>query len=59
MADKTVQIENDSGSRERVAYDLMKYIQENSDTTVRSRQEIIDLYVDCYWATRSNRDGGR
>jgi len=52
LADQTVKIEGDSGSRERVAYDLMEYIQTYSDVRAETRQEILELYSDCHTVVR-------
>lgn len=40
-----------SDSKERVAYDLMKLIQNNEGARARSRHEILELYTQCYQAT--------
>lgn len=53
MAAQKVEIESDSGSHERVALDLMKYIRTYSDdaSKQKSSAEIITLYKKCLGAT--------
>lgn len=60
MADQKVKLESDSGSPERVAFELMQYIRyaDKSERAKESKQEIIDLYVDCLWAMYRERHGG-
>lgn len=59
MADQSIKVEGDSGSRERVALDLMLYIRRTSADKGEglTKQEIIDLYVDCLYATQFQRHG--
>lgn len=60
MADQTVRIENDSGSKERVALDLMeKILFHVKDNRPTNRQGFIDLYVDCLAAANADRNGWR
>lgn len=62
MADQKVKIESDSGSPERVALELMQYIRyhdKNTRAATEEKQALIDLYVDCLYATRFDRTGGR
>ncbi len=63
MADQSVNVANfpDSGSPERVAFNLMDRIMfRDKDEQYKTKDEIINLYVDCLWATKSReRDGGR
>lgn len=60
MADQTVRVLGDSGSPERVAFDLMEKIMfKDKNGSYITKQEIIDLYVDCLWAARQNRTGGK
>jgi len=62
MADQTVRVENlddtSSGSAARVAWDMVKYLR-NLLPESGSREEKIkaylDLYADCYAATRGHR----
>jgi len=51
---------SDSGSNVRVALDLMKYMRSVSSDAkeARTRQELIDLYVDCLWAVNGNPHRG-
>jgi hypothetical protein len=39
-----------SDSKERVAYDLMRMIQNNEGNKSRTRYEILELYTQCYQA---------
>jgi hypothetical protein len=61
MADTQQTPAGDSGSPQRVALELMQYIRDNDATQriANTKQEIIDLYVDCLWATGFNRKGGK
>lgn len=54
MADQ-VRITNlpDGGSKERVAYDLARWI--NSDGKARDQKAILDLYAECLSATSDRR----
>lgn len=59
MSDERVRITNfpDSGSAERVAYDLMQYIISYADEfgETRTRDKILDLYAACLDATHDRR----
>ena len=63
MADKTVRIENmpqpqDSGSPERVAYDLWRYMKkpfERAENAVTQKNQLLDLYAECLRATQGLR----
>lgn len=58
MADQTVAVESNSGSRERVALDLLKLIHSRlPEQCPENAQGFIDLYVDCLAAASGNRDG--
>jgi hypothetical protein len=60
MADQTVHIDNLDRSNERVAFNLMEKIAyADKNESPKTKQEFIDLYVDCLWATRGNRAGGK
>lgn len=61
MADKTVRLESDSGSPHRVAFELMEKITfKDKNGSYSTKQELIDLYVDCLWAVQSfDRNGGK
>jgi hypothetical protein len=54
MAD-TVKIETGDGSRENVAYKLMKEVWSVEDARQRNRQSILDLYAECLDATMGGR----
>jgi hypothetical protein len=64
MADTSTKITNfpDSGSPERVAYDLMKYLQalvtEKSSVEAR-KNAFLDLYAECLHATRGYRNSNK
>jgi len=60
MADQTVKLVGD-GTAERVAYDLaMKIMFTEKSSNYATKQQIIDLYVDCLWAVASrSRTGDR
>lgn len=54
MADQSMKITNmpDSGSHQRVAFDLMKEIRYDDDNvTYKTKKELLTLYVDCLKAT--------
>lgn len=54
MADQTVNVANlpDSGSHQRVAFDLMKYVRTYDATTeYKTKSEILNLYRDCLKTT--------
>lgn len=58
MADQTVKIEGDSGSRERVALDLMKLLLSYgpvSEERPKTKIEALNLYVDCLDAVIGRR----
>ena len=56
MADQTVKLENDAGSRERVALDLMKLvISSTADGTPETKKDALNLYVDCLDAVFGRR----
>lgn len=60
MADQKIKVESDSGSQQRVALELMQYIRHHDKNHgANTKQEIIDLYVDCLYATSHDRTGGR
>lgn len=61
MADQTVKVTSDSGSPERVALELMQYIRyhDKNEGGRSTKEEMINLYVDCLWATRFERNGNR
>lgn len=60
MADQTVKLENDSGSKERVAFELMEKIYISvKETRPTDRQGFVDLYVDCLAAANGDRNGWR
>lgn len=51
MADQKVQLANDSGSPQRVAFDLMKYIFDTyPDERPKTKAEAFSLYSDCWRA---------
>lgn len=49
----------DSGSNERVAYDMMKYLREmiepEGEGKAARKKAFLNLYVDCLNATRGHR----
>jgi hypothetical protein len=53
----SIQVESDSGSPEKVAYDLCRMIANNEKLyqSAGNRQAILDLYAECLVATRGNR----
>ncbi|MEA3050456.1 MAG: hypothetical protein QOG84_2292 [Sphingomonadales bacterium] len=59
MAD-SVNIANwpDSGSHERVAFELTRYILTNTPSSPErySKKNILDTYVECWRATHGSRD---
>lgn len=54
MADQNVRI-TDSGSRERVALELMRAIIVQEKTGDNFRKHVLDLYVECLKATAGMR----
>lgn len=58
MADQSMRVTNfpDSGSPERVAYDLLKMVFSHEGRQKMPRDEILDLYAECLYATRGFRD---
>ena len=60
MADQTVRIENLDKSNARVAFDLMEKIRFHDDAvSYATKQELLNLYVDCLEATFGNRQKGK
>lgn len=57
MADSSTRVTNfpDSGSAERVAFDLMSRIAMHEGNRKLTRDEALDLYADCLYATRGLR----
>lgn len=56
MAEQVVRLESDSGSKERVALDLMKFITTHvSGSMPKSKSEALNLYADCYQVTQGYR----
>ena len=55
MADQTVKIESDSGSHERVAFDIWdKLLSRNSEEirALKTVDELLSLYRRCLWAAQ-------
>lgn len=57
MANESTKITNfpDSGSAERVAFDLLKMVFQHEGRKTMSRDDILDLYVECWKATTGRR----
>lgn len=57
MADTSTRVTNfpDSGSAERVAFDLMTRIAIHGGNKKMTRDEALDLYADCLYATSGQR----
>lgn len=58
MADTSTRITNlpDSGSPERVAFDLLKMVFVHEGRQKQTRDQILDLYAECIYAARGLRD---
>ncbi|MBX3582535.1 MAG: hypothetical protein KF810_11610 [Rhizobiaceae bacterium] len=60
MADQTVKIDGESGSKERVALDLLEIIYRTlPEERPKDKQGFIDLFVDCLAAANGARNGWR
>ena len=57
MADTNVRVSGftDSGSRERVAFDLMARITNGEPTAYIGKKAILDLYAECMYASSGHR----
>lgn len=58
MADNTIAVQSlpDSGSQERVAFNLMHQIRVGSPSSYADKDAILDLYAECLEATRGYRN---
>jgi hypothetical protein len=64
MADSSTNITNwpDSGSPERVAYDITKFLQQllpKTSSNEERKNAFLDLYSECLHATRGYRNSAR
>jgi hypothetical protein len=64
MAEQDVRVRNlpDSGSPERVAYDLWRFMKgpfEKGESKEAQKRQLLDLYAECLEATRGFRDFSR
>jgi len=55
MSDESKSIDVSNGSRERVAYDLVRHIQYCSGVEYTSEEEILTLYRKCYKAASGRK----
>ena len=55
MADGPLKIDSDSGSKERVAIELMKHISFHNQNYAKDKDSILNLYAECLIASSGYR----